>query len=330
MIPLLEVKKLEVAFIEDHKQTICTDKVSFSVNPGEILCIVGESGCGKSVTALSIMGLLSNTAKAIGGEVLFEGKDLLKMTDRELDKIRGNELTMVFQDVMNSLNPVFTIGNQLEETIRIHLGYDKKAASEYAIEILEKVGLPDPKAILKKYPHMLSGGMRQRVMIAMALACHPKLIIADEPTTALDVTIQLQIMKLLLELRKEFNLSIILITHDMGVVAELADRVIVMYAGQCVEEADVNSLFENPVHPYTQALLQSVPSIYGNRNQKLASIPGIVPEKYQNMKGCRFAKRCPYASPECANRQLYQKFDSQHKVRCHLAPTGKETISNVS
>lgn len=326
MIPLLQVNELEIAFEEDQQQIIGTDKVSFSVNSSEVLSIVGESGCGKSITALSIMGLLGKGIRVIGGEVIFEGKDLLQMKEKELDQIRGKELTMVFQDVMNSLNPVFTIGNQLMETIRIHLKYDKKRARAYAEELLFKVGLPDPKSILKKYPHMLSGGMRQRAMIAMALACRPKLIIADEPTTALDVTIQLQIMKLLKELGEEFEMSIILITHDIGMVAELADRVIVMYAGQFVEEASVDSLFENPTHPYTRALLQSVPGIYDDRNKRLVSIPGIVPERYQSIIGCRFAERCPYATEVCRKKQEYIEVVTGHMVRCHLSNRRKEEI----
>ena len=319
MEALLLVEDLTIAFAEDGTQTIVVDKAGFSVNPGEVLCIVGESGCGKSVTALSILGLLSPNARVIDGRIIFDGKDLLTMNDKELDDIRGSEATMVFQDVMNSLNPVLTIGNQLTEIIRIHMGYDKKRAGEYAEEMIKKVGLPDPKTVLKKYPHMLSGGMQQRVMIAMALACEPKLIIADEPTTALDVTIQLQIMKLLVELQKEFHMSILLITHDIGLVAELADRVIVMYAGQFMEEAPVNSLFDHPLHPYTKALLESVPCIYDKPDRKLTSIPGTVPENYQDIEGCRFYGRCPYGIPSCKERQVYSEYKEGHLVRCHRA-----------
>jgi len=323
MALLLEVENLKVAFQEEHSQMISVDHVSFSVNTGEVLGIVGESGCGKSVTALSIMGLLSNNGHVVGGRVFFNGKDLLEMKEKELDKIRGNELSMVFQDVMNSLNPVFTIGNQMIETICIHLGYDKKSAKEYAVQLLSKVGLPDTKAIMKKYPHMLSGGMQQRVMIAMALTCHPKLIIADEPTTALDVTIQLQIMKLLMELREEYNMSIILITHDIGLVAELADRVVVMYAGECIEEAPVDILFEKPAHPYTQALLGSVPGIHDDKNRKLYAISGSVPEKYQDLQGCRFAERCPHVSIKCIEQQQFMEIEDRHLVRCQYAQAGK-------
>lgn len=323
MQPLLEVEDLTIAFVEDNQQTVVVDGVSFTVNHGEILCIVGESGCGKSVTALSILRLLSPNARIIGGRILFEGNNLLELKDKEIDKIRGNEVAMIFQDVMNSLNPVLTIGNQLTESIRIHMGYDKKRAREYAIELLNKVGLPDSETVMKKYPHMLSGGMQQRVMIAMALSCKPKLIIADEPTTALDVTIQLQIMKLLVELQKEFHMSIIMITHDIGVVAELADRVIIMYAGQFMEETSVYQLFDKPAHPYTKALLKSVPTIYDDKDKKLASIPGTVPEKYQDIKGCRFAGRCPYAISSCSQVQVYSEIDKGHLVRCHRAGKGE-------
>lgn len=323
MAPLLQVEDLTIAFAEENTQTVVVDRVSFSVKSGEVLCIVGESGCGKSVTALSLLGLLSPNARVINGSIIFEGKDLLKMNDKELDRIRGSEVTMVFQDVMNSLNPVLTIGNQLTEVVRIHKGYDRKRADEYAIEMIKKVGLPDAKAIMRKYPHMLSGGMQQRAMIAMALACEPKLIIADEPTTALDVTIQLQIMKLLVDLQREFHLSIILITHDIGLVAELADRVIIMYAGQFMEEASVNRLFDHPSHPYTRALLESVPCIYDDPNKKLTSIPGTVPENYQDIEGCRFYGRCPYGISVCKETQAYSEFKKGHYVRCHRAEMGE-------
>lgn len=318
-MPVLQVQDLEIAFKEGKKETTYVDKVNFSVNEGEVLCIVGESGCGKTVTALSIMGLLGSQGDVKSGRVLFEGEDLLQLKEKELDKIRGNKISMVFQDAMSSLNPSFTIGNQLIESIRKHLNYDRKKAKEYAMELLTKVGLSDTKAAMKKYPHMLSGGMRQRVMIAMALIGNPKLLIADEPTTALDVTIQLQIMKLLMELREEYHMSILLITHDMGIVAELADRVVVMYAGQCVEECDVNKLFESPFHPYTRALLDSIPGIYDDPSRKLEYIPGAVPENYEDIVGCRFASRCSYARKECLDKQDYRTIDTGHMVRCQLA-----------
>jgi oligopeptide/dipeptide ABC transporter ATP-binding protein len=323
MDPLLQVENLTIAFMEDKKQTVVVEGVSFFANPGEVLCIVGESGCGKSVTALSILGLLSPNARIIDGKITFDGKDLLEISEKEMDRIRGNDITMVFQDVMNSLNPVLTIGNQLTEIIRIHMGYDKKAAYKYAIEMIKKVGLPDSESIMKKYPHMLSGGMQQRIMIAMALTCKPKLIIADEPTTALDVTIQLQIMKLLVELQKEFHMSIVLITHDIGVVAELADRVIIMYAGQFVEEGSVYQSFDKPGHPYTRALLKSVPSIYDDLDKKLTSIGGTVPENYQEIEGCRFFGRCPYGVPDCMKKQVYSELEHRHFVRCHRSGKGE-------
>ncbi len=315
--PLLQIKNLDIGFIRDKKLVRYTDKVSFYVNPGEIVCLVGESGCGKSITALSILGLLNNQGRVADGEILFDGKDLLKLSEKELDQVRGNDIAMVFQDALVSLNPVFTIGNQLVESIRTHLGYDKETAKKHAISLLEKTGLENGKMILKKYPHMLSGGMRQRVMIAMALSCNPKLLIADEPTTALDVTIQLQIMKLLLKMRDESDgrMGILMITHDLGVVAELADRVVVMYAGQCVEEADVYTLFDNPKHPYTQALLAAVPDITDDKNRALYSIPGTVPEDYHSMEGCRFAPRCPYAKDcDCLGRTV--EVSVGHRVKC--------------
>lgn len=323
MKPLLQVEDLTIAFMDENKQKVVVEGLNFSVGPGEILSIVGESGCGKSVTALSILGLLSPNARAIKGKILYQGNNLLDMNEKELDRIRGNEVAMVFQDVMNSLNPVLTIGTQLTESIIIHLGYDKKEAKEYAIEIIKKVGLSDPKSIMKKYPHMLSGGMQQRVMIAMALSCNPKLIIADEPTTALDVTIQLQIMKLLVDLQKEFHMSIILITHDIGLVAELADRVIIMYAGQFMEETSVYKLFDKPYHPYTNALLESVPSIYDDKDRKLTSIPGTVPEDYSEIEGCKFRDRCPYKVPLCKETQALSEVESGHLVRCHRARKGE-------
>ncbi|NTV77883.1 MAG: ABC transporter ATP-binding protein, partial [Clostridiales bacterium] len=250
---------------------------------------------------------------------------LLTLSEKELDQIRGKELAMIFQNVMASLNPVFTIGYQLTETIKVHLGYDKIKAKSYAISLLEKVGLSEPESVYRKFPHMLSGGMRQRVMIAMAIACHPKLIIADEPTTALDVTIQMQIIKLLLELRKENGMSIILITHDIGLIAELADRVMVMYAGQIVEESSVDALFTEARHPYTQALLKAIPTIEGDKEKKLYAIPGTVPENYQEIEGCRFADRCPYTVGRCLEKQEYRNILDNHFIRCHMTSfEGKE------
>lgn len=322
--PLLQIKNLDIAFVRDKDLIKATDGVHLEVNPGEIVCLVGESGCGKSITALSILGLLGGQGRVVGGEILYDGRDLLKMSEAELDKIRGNEISMVFQDALGSLNPVFTVGNQMTESIRIHLGYDRKKAREHAIKLLEKTGIPDPGNVLRKYPHMLSGGMRQRVMIAMALSCHPRLLIADEPTTALDVTIQLQIMQLILKLRDELNMGVLLITHDLGVVAELADRVVVMYAGQCVEEALVDGLFEAPGHPYTRALLEAVPDIHDHKERKLFSIPGAVPEDYHEMTGCRFAPRCIFADG-CPGDGALVHLDTHHYARCSRAGEERRT-----
>ena len=266
---LLEVKDLTTVFTGDYGKNISVDHVSFHVDQGEVVCIVGESGCGKSVTSLSIMGLLGRGGAVIDGSVLFDGKDLLTMKEKELDQIRGDELTMIFQDPLTSLNPVFTVGSQLTESIRIHMHLSKEQARERAIDLLTKVGMPDAEQVIRKYPHTLSGGMRQRVMIAMALSCNPKLLIADEPTTALDVTIQAQIMKLLKELQQENHMSMILITHDIGLVANTADRVLVMYAGQIIEEATAEEIFTHPKHPYTKALLNTVPTIRDDEDRQL-------------------------------------------------------------
>lgn len=316
---LLEVKNLTTAFSGDYGRTVSVDHVSFHVDPGEVVCIVGESGCGKSVTSLSIMGLLRRGGAVIDGSVLFDGKDILSMTEKQLDEIRGDQMTMIFQDPLTSLNPVFTVGSQIVESIRIHMHLPKADARKRAVELLQKVGMPDAENVMKKYPHTLSGGMRQRVMIAMALSCNPRLLIADEPTTALDVTIQAQIMKLLGELQQEAQMSMILITHDIGLVANTADRVIVMYAGQIIEEAPVEELFRNPKHPYTRALLDTVPTIRDDENRKLTAIPGMVPESYDDIKGCRFADRCPYRKPVCDNPQENYAFGTDHRARCIIA-----------
>ncbi len=316
MSRILDVKNLSTAFSGDAGETVSVDNISFHVDAGEVVCIVGESGCGKSVTSLSIMGLLGRGGAVINGSVLFDGKNLLTMSEKELDEYRGNRITMIFQDPLTSLNPVFTVGNQITESIRTHLKLNKKDAAGRAIALLKKVGMPDPEATMKKYPHTLSGGMRQRAMIAMALSCNPKLLIADEPTTALDVTIQAQIMQLLRELQKEMGMSMILITHDIGLVAQMADRVLVMYAGQIVEEAGVREIFEHPVHPYTQALLKTVPSILDDSTRKLTSIPGIVPENYDDITGCRFADRCAYRKEDCSKPQKSIEYGKTHFVNC--------------
>ena len=320
---LLTVENLSVAFTGDAGDNTRVDNVSFHVDAGETVCIVGESGCGKSVTVLSVMGLLGENGRVTGGQVRFDGQNLLALPETELDRIRGNRLTMIFQDALSSLNPVFTIGNQLTETILAHLPVSHAEATQRAEQFLTRVGLPDAKRVMRKYPHTLSGGMRQRVMIAMALCCNPQLLIADEPTTALDVTIQAQIMRLLRELKQEFHMALLLITHDMGLVAEMADRVLVMYAGQVVEESDVKSLFRSPAHPYTRALLQSVPSIRDGEDRRLASIAGSVPEQYQTIPGCRFFNRCALAQPECAHRpQTLEPITGQTCVRCAVVSQG--------
>ena len=341
---LLEVEGLTTVFDSDYGRTVSVDHVNFHVDKGEVVCIVGESGCGKSVTSLSIMGLLGRGGTVTEGSVVFEDKNLLTMTEKELDKIRGDRLTMIFQDPLTSLDPVFTVGNQLMESIRKHMRLSKEEARKRAAkagcresasaasslrwrkraeQILGKVGMPDPHGVMKKYPHTLSGGMRQRVMIAMALCCNPGLLIADEPTTALDVTIQAQIMALLRNLQKESGMSMILITHDIGLVASMADRVIVMYAGQIIEEAPVKELFAAPAHPYTKALLQTVPGIYDEKDRELVAIPGMVPENYDSIPGCRFADRCAFRTKGCDQPQSYRQIGEGHFVRCMLAKEGE-------
>ena len=320
---LLEVEGLTTVFDSDYGRTVSVDHVNFHVDKGEVVCIVGESGCGKSVTSLSIMGLLGRGGTVTEGSVVFEDKNLLTMTEKELDKIRGDRLTMIFQDPLTSLDPVFTVGNQLMESIRKYMRLSKEEARKRAEQILGKVGMPDPHGVMKKYPHTLSGGMRQRVMIAMALCCNPGLLIADEPTTALDVTIQAQIMALLRNLQKESGMSMILITHDIGLVASMADRVIVMYAGQMIEEAPVKELFAAPAHPYTKALLQTVPGIYDEKDRELVAIPGMVPENYDSIPGCRFADRCAFRTKGCDQLQSYRQIGEGHFVRCMLAKEGE-------
>ncbi len=322
MSHLLEVQGLTTTFKGDYGKTISVDHIHFHVDEGEVVCIVGESGCGKSVTSLSIMGLLGRGGAVTDGSVLFDSKNLLSMTEKEFDKIRGNEITMIFQDPLTSLNPVFTVGSQITESIRTHMHLSKEDAAKRAEALLTRVGMPDAHGTMKKYPHTLSGGMRQRVVIAIALVCNPRLLIADEPTTALDVTIQAQIMELLGQLQKETGMSMILITHDIGLVANTADRVLVMYAGQIIEEAPVKELFENPGHPYTMALLDTVPTIRDSADRQLFAIPGIVPENYDGITGCRFAERCRYRRPECANPQKDYEFGPHHVAKCVVMKEG--------
>ena len=323
MSHILEVSDLEVSFSGDGGKNISVDHISFYVDPGEVVCIVGESGCGKSVTSLSIMGLLGRGGSVTSGRVLFEGKNLLAMTEKELDQIRGDRLTMIFQDPLTSLNPVFTIGNQMTESIRVHMGLGKEEAAARALMLLKKVGLPDAAAVMRRYPHLLSGGMRQRVMIAMALSCSPSLLVADEPTTALDVTIQAQILELMRELKEKENKSIMLITHDMGVVAEMADDVMVMYAGKEMEYGDVKSIFKHPLHPYTQGLLKSIPRLDQNSAERLFNIPGSVPDLSEMPKGCRFCTRCTQAQSKCHEQEPGLYDIGGQKVRCwKYAPEG--------
>jgi oligopeptide/dipeptide ABC transporter ATP-binding protein len=298
-MPLLEVDDLRTFFFTREGAVRAVDGVSFSVEKGRTLGIVGESGCGKSVTALSIMGLLPKPpARIVSGEVLFDGRDLVRLKEKELEDLRGREIAMIFQDPMTSLNPTLTIGLQITETLRRHFDISKNAARKRAIELLEEVHIPNAAKRLNDYPHRYSGGMRQRVMIAIAIACNPRLLIADEPTTALDVTVQAGILDLLEELREGYEMAMILITHDMGVVAEAADEVAVMYAGQIVEQASVLDLFDRPEHPYTEALLGALPQIEGEgiRQGRLTAIPGRPPDLIDPPDACRFAARCPYAN----------------------------------
>lgn len=316
MSQLLKVENLTVAFEEAKGERILVDQISFSVNKGEVVCLVGESGCGKSLTALSMMGLLEKNGKVTGGSVFFEGTDLLSLSEKEKDNIRGNQMTMIFQDPLSSLNPVFTVGSQIAESLHAHMKLSKEETKSRVCSLLEKVGLRNPERVRKQYPHTFSGGMRQRVMIAMALACQPKLLIADEPTTALDVTIQAQIMNLLQNMQKENGMGMLFITHDIGLVAQMADRVLVMYAGQIVEEAEVGELFQNPKHPYTKALLATVPSIYDKEDRVLEAIPGMVPENYGELQGCRFAGRCKYRCEQCETAQEDYVFAPGHTAKC--------------
>ena len=321
---LIEVKKLVTLFSGKNGTVTAVDGVSFHIKKGETLGIVGESGCGKSVTSMSILRLIPpQSGKIASGEILFKGKDLTRLNQKEIRQIRGNEIAMIFQDSMTGLNPVMTIGKQLVETITAHSKMDKKQAWKRAEEMLMKVGIPSPAQRLKEYPHQLSGGMRQRVMIAMALSCNASLFIADEPTTALDVTIQAQILELMRELKEKENKSIMLITHDMGVVAEMADEVMVMYAGKEMEYGDVKSIFKHPLHPYTQGLLKSIPRLDQNSAERLFNIPGSVPDLSEMPKGCRFCTRCTQAQNKCHEQEPGLYDIGGQKVRCwKYAPEG--------
>ena len=298
---LLDVQGLTTAFMTGRGEITAIEEVSFSLKEGEILGIVGESGSGKSVTALTIMGLLPTPpARIAAGKVLFQGQELTKLSSREMQRIRGPGIAMIFQEPMTSLNPVFSIGDQIMETIKAHESLPAATLRKRAIDMLDKVGIPSAARRLDDYPHQMSGGQRQRVMIAIALACNPKLLIADEPTTALDVTIQAQILDLLMDLRDEFRMAIMIITHNMGVIAETADRVLVMYAGRVIEEAPVARVFDHPIHPYTRGLLECVPSITEDR-ARLIAIPGTLPDPARRPPGCRYSVRCRYAQPSCSD-----------------------------
>jgi len=320
--PLLEVKGLKTYFYTEDGIVRAVDGVDFEVYPGEVLGLVGESGCGKSVTSLSIMRLISKPGRVDAGEILLDGEDLLKFPENEMIKVRGNRISMIFQQPQTALNPVFKVGDQLAEVLDVHQDLGREAGWTRSIELLKMVGVPDPERRVEAYPHELSGGMAQRVMIAMALACVPELLIADEPTTALDVTIQAQILDLIRDMRKEMNTSVILITHDLGVVAEMAERVAVMYAGEIVEQTDVNTLFDEPMHPYTQGLIGSIP-ILGEIKERLDVIPGSVPNLVNLPPGCRFAPRCPARVKHNLTicTELKPELDEVkmgHKVRCWL------------
>jgi oligopeptide/dipeptide ABC transporter ATP-binding protein len=318
---LLEVEKLRTSFFTGDGVVHAVDNVSFNVRRGEAVALVGESGCGKSVTAMSIMRLVASPGKITAGSIRFKGRDLASLPENEMRKVRGNDIAMVFQEPMTSLNPVFKIGSQVAEAIRIHRKTTKAEAWKQAGAMLELVSIPDPVKRLDDYPHQLSGGMRQRVMIAMALSCDPELLIADEPTTALDVTIQAQIMELLAGLQKKLGLAVLLITHDLGVVAEFCERVIVMYTGRVVEEAPVRDLFAAPAHPYTRGLLKSLPSLAKGPGgmQRLATIEGMVPPITNLPSGCKFNPRCPDVMPIClGNEPAQMMVGERHSARCYL------------
>ncbi len=319
--PVLQVKGLKTYYYTEEGVVPAVDGLDFEVEPGETFAIVGESGCGKSVTSLSILRLIpSPPGKIIDGEIIYHGQDLVKKSEREMRSIRGNDISMIFQEPMTSLNPVFTVGQQIGESFRFHQQMGKAEMLKKSIEMLRLVGIPEPEHVINDYPNQLSGGMRQRVMIAIALACRPHLLIADEPTTALDVTIQAQIMELIVRLNEQLNMGVMLITHDLAVVAQTCSRVIVMYLGQIVEEADVLTLFDHPCHPYTEGLMRSIPRMEGDRTKPLYMIPGTVPLLSQIPTGCRFAPRCAYATERCRQEtpQLTPVSDKQ-SVRCFRA-----------
>ncbi|GIP33430.1 ABC transporter ATP-binding protein [Paenibacillus sp. J2TS4] len=313
----LEVQNLKTYYYTENGTVPSVDGVTFHVKQGETLGIVGESGSGKSVTTLSVMRLIEKPGKIIAGEIRFAGRNLLDLSESEMRKIRGKEISMIFQEPLTALNPVFSVGYQIREALMNHLKLDKAAAKQRTLELLKQVRISRPESVYHAYPHELSGGMRQRAMIAMAISCHPQILIADEPTTALDVSIQAQILRIMKQIIKEEGSSILLITHDLGVIAEMADRVAVMYAGQIVEQCDVYTLFEAPRHPYTRGLLKSTPRLH-QLEDTLDSIEGTVPNPLFMPSGCRFHTRCPYAKPICGEQEpnLYEEASSRHEVRC--------------
>ena len=327
---ILEVEHLETSFFTHAGEVKAVRDISFSVEKGKILGIVGESGSGKSVSLKSVMRLIEHPGKIKGGTITFDGEDLLSKTEKEMLQVRGKRIAMVFQDPMSSLNPVFRIGNQITDSILYHDKVSKAEANKRAIELLRLVGIPSPETRINNYPHEFSGGMRQRVMIAMALACHPELLIADEPTTALDVTIQLQILKLMKNIQEKEGTTVILVTHDLGVVAELCDRVIVMYGGQIMEEGSVDEIFYDPMHPYTKGLLRSVPSL-SNTKERLVPIPGSPPDLLNPPKGCPFCYRCKHAMELCVDEApQFIETETGHRCACWLHdPAVKELLNTM-
>jgi oligopeptide/dipeptide ABC transporter ATP-binding protein len=325
---LLAIDGLRTHFFTQDGVVKAVDGVSFAIRNGETLGIVGESGCGKSITALSVMRLIERPGRVVEGSIRFGGRDLLAMSDEEMRDVRGNAISMIFQEPMTSLNPVYTCGDQIAEAISLHEGISGRDARDRAVEMLGQVGIPDAKRRAREYPHQLSGGMRQRVMIAMALSTNPELLIADEPTTALDVTIQAQILELMKSLRERNRMSIMLITHDLGVIAEMADDVVVMYAGKVVEAAVVTTIFEQPHHPYAKGLLASIPRI-GERRLRLEVIQGVVPNPLNLPTGCLFKRRCPYAMPVCDTPPPLQEIEPGHVSRCWLTPAGEPPAIGV-
>lgn len=316
---LVEFKDVHTYFYTEAGTVKAVNGVSYKIKEGETVCVVGESGCGKSVTALSLMRLIAAPqGEIVKGNISFDGKDITSLSEEEMMSIRGNDISMIFQEPMTSLNPVFTVGNQIMESIMLHQKLDKKQARDKAIEMIKLVGIPRAEAIVDSYPHELSGGMRQRIMIAMALSCNPKLLIADEPTTALDVTIQAQILDLMRDIKQKTQTSIMLITHDLGVVAEMADYVVVMYAGKVIEEGPVNDIFKNPLHPYTRGLLKSKPVI-NQETDRLYSIPGQVPNPIGMKDSCYFHERCEHCMEVCKTQiPTIKYYDEQHKISCFL------------